>query len=293
MVKFVRTPLLEVGYEEHGDPSAEPVVMMHGWPDDIRTWDGIVPELVAAGRRVLTPYQRGYGPTRFLNEQTPRVMQNATLAQDVVDFADALGLDRMTLVGHDWGARSVYGAAVLIPDRVRSVVGLATPYGGNMASASLSYRQTQAYWYQWFFGLERGRRALADDRRNFCKYLWRLWSPGWKFSEAEFETTAASWDNPDFVAITIHSYRHRWDHAESDPYYAQVQAKIAALPPITVPVTALFGEDDGVTLLESTNVPPERFTAGYIRRTVPGAGHFVQRERPALVAAAILEALQR
>lgn len=289
-VETIATPVLEIAYEEYGERSARPIVLFHGWPDDVRTWDSIAPELAQRGYHVVVPYLRGFGATRFRSPATPRSGQNSAIGQDAADLLAALDLKDAVLAGHDWGARCAYGGAILASERVRAVVSIAVPYGSNMATQTMSYAQVQAYWYHWFFSLERGRQTLENDRAAFCRNLWRGWSPGWQFSDEEFARTAISWQNADFVAITVHSYRHRWGNDVDDPQYAEVNKRIVSLPPMPVPVISLFGADDRVTLLESTAVPETRFARGYIARVVAGAGHFVQRERPQPVLEAILEA---
>ncbi len=291
--RSVRTPHLEIAYEERGEAGTLPVVLLHGFPDDARTWDAVAGALAGEGYRTLAPYLRGFGATRFLDERAPRSGQLAALGQDVVEFVDALGLDRFTLVGHDWGARAAYIAAALLPGRVRGLVALAVGYGTNDPRQELSFEQARAYWYQWYFGLDRGREVLEEDRRGFCRYLWETWSPGWEFDEGEYEMTAASFDNPDFVEVAIHSYRHRWGAAPGDPRYDDLEARLAGPPDISVPTTVLMGADDGATLPETSAGKEKRFTAAYDRRVLPGVGHFVQRERPEAVVEAVLERAKR
>lgn len=290
-MKSVRTPLLELAYEEDGPAGGDPVVLVHGWPDDVRTWDRVVPHLTAAGLRVLRPYLRGFGPTRFLDPATPRSGEIAALVHDLLDFAAALELERFGLGGHDWGARAAYGVAALAPGHVRSLVAMSVGYGTNLPDQSLSFEQTRRYWYQWLFGTPRGVELLETGRRDFTRELLRLWSPAWKFDEAEFLATAASFENPDWVAITIHSYRHRWGNAPGDPRYAAVAEALAALPPVGVPTAVLHGREDGATIPETSEGKDRYFTAGYDRRVLEGVGHFIPRERPKAVADVILSTL--
>ena len=288
MTKHVRTSCLEVAYEDRGSPQAEPIILVHGFPDDIRTWDGVVAPLVDAGYRTLTPYLRGFGPTRFLEETALRTGQLAALGQDVIEFADAVGIERFMLVGHDWGARAAYIAAGLWPGRVQGLVALSVGYGTSTPKDQISYDQARAYWYQWYFGLERGRVALEQDRRGLCRWLWNTWSPDWHFDEATFETTARSFDNPDFVEVSIHSYRHRWGDAPGDHRYDGIEARIAGLPRIGVATTVLHGADDGATFPETSAGKEQHFTGPYDRRVIDSVGHFVQRERPHAVVDAVL-----
>jgi len=288
-LKSVRTPRLQIGYEERGDPDAPPIVLAHGFPDDAREWDRVVEPLMANGYWTLAPYTRGYGATRFLDKNAPRSGQFAALAQDIIDFADALGLGRFTLVGHDWGARASYVVAALWPERLKGLVVCPTGYGTGRPEQQMSVAQVQAYWYQWFFCTDRGPAALESDRGAFCRALWKIWSPSWNFEEREFEATAESFDNPDFVPVVIHSYRYRWGHASPDPRYADLEAHMAGLPPISVPTTLLHGAEDGASLPESSENKEKHFSSVYKRIVVPGAGHFVPREKPEPVIEAILE----
>src|SRR5881409_2501056 len=215
----VRTPTLEIAYEAYGNAAGFPVVLLHGFPDDARAWDTVAPPLAAAGYRVLVPYLRGYGPTRFLDAAAPRMAQQATIAQDLLDFMDALGLDQVGLAGYDWGGRAACITAILAPARVRALV---TIGGYNVQDALAPPRpappeQERAFWYQWYFNTERGRAGLERNRRALCRLLWQEWSPSWRFDDATFDRTAASFDNPDFVDVVIHSYRVRYRHAPSDP----------------------------------------------------------------------------
>jgi len=279
----VRTPVLDIGYLEDGDAGGTPVVLLHGFPDDASTWRNVTPALVAAGYRVLAPYVRGFGATRFLDASTPRSGQIAALGQDLIEFADALNLERYLLVGHDWGARAAYIAAALTPARVRGLLALSVGYATSTPSAEISVEQAQAYWYQWYFGVERGRQALTADRRAFCKHLWKVWAPSWRFDEQEFIETAVSFDNPDFVDVAIHSYRHRWGYAPDDPRYAEVQQLTAENPPVAVPTVMLHGDEDGATRPETSAGKERYFTRGYRREIVTGVGHFIQREKPEVV----------
>ncbi len=267
------------------------MVLLHGFPDDVRTWDGVVPDLAAAGCRVLVPWLRGYGRTRFLDPATPRSGQQAALGADLRDFLDALGIARASLAGYDWGGRAACIVAALWPGRVRALV---TVNGYNIqdiahaaepASPIAEYR----YWYQWYFHTARGRAGLAQHRHELCRLLWTLWSPNMAFGDAEFARTAASWDNPDFVDVVIHSYRHRHQAAPGDPALEPIERLLAAQPPIAVPTIALDGEADGVGPPPQTDPHAARFTGPYRRRLVPVAGHFLPRESPASVVEALLE----
>ena len=235
-IRRARTDTLEIGYEEHGRPDAPAAMLLHGFPDDARAWDNVVPPLVAAGCRVIVPCLRGYGPTRFLDPRA-RTAQQAASAGDVLDLMDALSLDRVAVVGQDWGSRAACVAAALHPERVRALVTVGGYTIQNIAEMATPEdpEQEARLWYQWYFNTERGRAGLAANRRAICRLLWRTWSPGWCFDEATFDRTATSFDNPDFVDVVIHSYRHRHRNAPGEPRFDADEARLATTPPILVP----------------------------------------------------------
>src|SRR5262245_28740676 len=206
MPLHVTTPILDIAYESGGPPNGWPVLLLHGWPDDVRTYDGVAPALHRAGFRTVTPWLRGFGPTRFLARETVRSGQIAAMAQDALDLADALGLQRFSVVGHDWGARIAYLLAAVVPERVTRIAALSVGGDpGDLATAGLE--QASRYWYQWFMGTRRGADVVQRRGKEFARHQWETWSPpGW-FDDAAFETTAASFENPDWPAVTLHSYR--------------------------------------------------------------------------------------
>jgi pimeloyl-ACP methyl ester carboxylesterase len=290
-MKTVRTRTLEIAYEESGPATGSPVVLLHGFPDDVRAYDGVAPPLAAAGWRVIVPYLRGYGPTRFLDPQTPRSGQQAALGQDLMDLLDGLGIERAALAGYDWGGRAACIVAALWPERARCLVSIG---GYNIQNIALSGRPAapeheHRLWYQWYFHGERGRAGLAANRRPLCRLLWRLWSPNWRFDDATFERTAASFDNPDFVDVVIQSYRHRYGLAPGDPDLESIEERLAGRPPITVPTIALHGDADGVSPPQSSEGHRHFFTGPYQRRVIPVAGHFLPQEAPAAVVEALRE----
>src|SRR5262249_31171518 len=241
----VQTELLDVAYEERGPREGLPVILLHGWPDDVRTWDGIVAPLSAAGFRTIAPYLRGFGPTRFRTKATIRSGQLAALGSDVVALAGALRLGRFALVGHDWGARAAYIAATeLGPQQVTHVVALSVGYGTNDPGQQLPLVQLRNYWYHWYFALARGIDLVKDSRRELGKFLSATWSPAWQFTDADYAATAASFDNPDWADVTVHSYRHRWGHAEGDPRYDALERRLAFVPTVRVPTLVLHGDAD-------------------------------------------------
>jgi len=286
----VTTGALEIAYEERNAGARDAVLLLHGFPDDVRTWDALLERPELAGTRAIAPWTRGFGATRFLDPVAPRTGQVSALARDALDLLDALGIERCTLIGHDWGARCAYAAAVLAPERFERVIALSVGYATNVAHQRMSYPQAEAYWYQWLFATPRGEAALREDRRAFCRYLWTRWSPSWHFDDATFERTAAAFDNPDFPDVVLHSYRSRWGFAPPDPRYAADDAKLAGDPPLAVPVAVVHGDEDGATLPEATEGKERYFPAGYVRVVARGAGHFVQRENPALVAEVVANA---
>ena len=288
----VRTPTLEIAYEASGREAGVPVVLLHGFPDDPRAYDGSLEGLDALGCRILVPWLRGYGGTRFLDPTTPRSGQQAALGADLLAFLDALDIDAAVLVGYDWGGRAACIVAALWPERC---LGLVTIGGYNIQNIALANRPQAALnefraWYQHYFQTERGRAGLEQNRRDISRLLWELWSPNWAFDDATFERTAASFDNPDFVEVVIHSYRHRRSAAPGDPALESIEVDLARHPPIGVPTIVLHGEADGVgPPTEDRDTP--HFTGPYQRRLIPTAGHFLPHEAPEAVVAAVASLL--
>ena len=263
-------------------------MLLHGWPDAATTWDAVVPLLHAAGYPTIVPHLRGFGPTRFRETTTMRSGQYTAIAQDTVDFLDALGIDKVILVGHDWGARAGYAVAALWPERVQRLVTMSVGYDSNRDPAKLQPLQQDQYWYQWFLHVARAPAMLEGSRRDFCRQLWKRWSPGYFMGDAEFAHTAVAWDNPDWVDVTVHSYRHRWRAAPNDPRYDALEMRMDEQPKITVPTTVLHGEDDGASRVESSAGLERHFTGGYVRHVLTGCGHFIPRERPTEVVHAVV-----
>jgi len=290
-LRTVRTALLDIAYLESGDAKGDPVILLHGWPSDVHDWDEVAPALARAGFRVLVPWLRGFGNTRFLHADTPRSGQQAALGADLRDFMDALGIARAWLAGYDWGGRAACVLAALQPKRVR---GLVTINGYNIQNIARSHQPADAlqehrYWYQWYFHTERGREGLRANRREIARLLWQLWSPSWRFDDAAFAATAPSFDNPDFVDVTIQSYRHRYANADGDPRYAEWEALLAIQPVIQVPTVVLHGECDGVGPPEQSVGGERKFGSRYRRQVVAGAGHFLSREAADTVVEAVME----
>ena len=286
----IRTPVLEIGYLESGPAAGPPVVLLHGWPSDVHDWDAVAKSLAEAGYRVLVPWLRGFGPTRFLDSAAPRSGQQAAVGADLRDFLDALGLSDALLAGYDWGGRAACVVAALWPERVRGLVtinGYAIQDIRAAGATPADELQEMRYWYQWYFHTDRGRAGLERNRRGIAKLLWNLWSPNWRFSDAEFEATAASFDNPDFVDVTIQSYCHRYGNAPGDPAYDDIERQLAGQPRISVPSIVLHGECDGVGPPEQSANAARQFTGRFERQVIPVAGHFLSREDPQSVVRAI------
>jgi pimeloyl-ACP methyl ester carboxylesterase len=294
VLKRVRTKALEIAYEESGPPDGAPVLLLHGWPYDPRTYDGVAPRLNDAGCRTIAPYLRGFGPTRFLSADRPRSGQQAALGKDLLDLMDALALPGAALVGYDWGGRAACIVAALWPERVRCLV---TGNGYNIQDIAQSGvpaapEQEHRFWYQYYFHTERGRAGLQANRREFCRLIWRLWSPNWAFDDATFERTAASFDNPDFVDVTIQSYRHRFKNAAGDPDLEPIEHRLAAHPTIAAPTIALHGEANGVGPPAMSEKHARFFTGPYQRRVIPRAGHNLPQEVPGVATEAALELIR-
>jgi pimeloyl-ACP methyl ester carboxylesterase len=292
--KFVDTPVLRIGYEESGAATGFPVILLHGFPDDVHAFDAVAPPLIKAGYRVLVPYLRGYGPTKFRDAASPRMAEQAAIGQDVIDFADALKLPRFAVAGFDWGGRAAAIASALHGDRVRAAVliGGYTIQNTIAPSPPSSPAAERAIWYQYYFNTERGRAGLQMNRRALCRFLWETWSPTWHFSDETFNRTAPSFDNPDFVDVVVHSYRHRIGNAPGEARFQEIERQLAERPKITAPVITLYGADDGIAKPAPEN-PNERNQLPGLRarRVIAGAGHFLPREKPEAVSSAILELL--
>jgi pimeloyl-ACP methyl ester carboxylesterase len=294
--RSVQTPVLDIAYEESGSAQGFPIVLLHGFPDDVHAFDNVAPPLAKAGHRVLVPYLRGYGPTRFRDASAPRTAEQAAIGQDLIDFADALGLKQMAVAGYDWGGRAAAIVAALHPERVRAavIIGGYTVQNVFAAPQPAPPNVERELWYQYYFNTERGRAGLAANRRSLCKFLWETWSPGWHFSDEEYNRTAPSFDNPDFVDCVIHSYRHRIGNAAGEQRFEATEHELAKRPKIAAPSILLYGANDVLARPAPDITPGERavFASLVARRVIPGAGHFLPRENPDAVSSAILELLK-
>lgn len=290
-IKKIHAGVLEIAYHDSGPLEGPPVFLMHGFPYDIHAYAEVAPILAAAGYRVFVPFLRGYGPTRFLSDATPRSGEQAALGADLLALMDALEIERALLAGYDWGGRAACVVAALWPERCAGLVSFNSYNIQNIAQALMPDLPENEHrlWYQYYFHSERGRAGLQKDRRAVTHLLWKLWSPTWRFNEVTFAKSAASFDNPDFVDVVIHSYRHRFGLVEGDPAYAQIEARLAQQPAITVPTITFDGEDDGVRPPSRVGPHAQRFTGPRSHRVIPGVGHNMPQEVPEIFAQAVLE----
>ncbi len=291
--RSVQTPVLEIGYEEHGPPNGAAIILLHGFPYDVRSFDGVVGPLADAGHRVLVPYLRGYGPTRFRDAAAPRMAEQAAIGQDLIDFADALGIERFAVAGFDWGNRAACVAAILEPERIigQAVIGGYSVQNTVTPSRPMPARQAARFWYMWYFNTDQGAAALEEDRHDIVRYLWDTWSPEWQYTDEVYGRSAPSFDNPDFVAVVVHSYRHRQMNAPGESRFLEVERRLAARPTVDVPAIVLRGTAGGLGGRPSPDptADRERFPRLVARRIVEGAGHDLPRHRPDAVADALLE----
>ena len=264
---------------------------MHGFPYDIHAYVEVAPVLAAQGCRVIVPYLRGFGPTRFLSDATPRSGEQAALGADLLALMDAMAIPRAVLAGYDWGGRAACVVAALWPERCAGLVSLNSYNIQNIATAMKpdTPENELSLWYQYYFHNERGRAGLTADRRAFCRLLWKLWSPTWPFDDATFERSAAAFDNPDFVDVVIQSYRHRYGLVAGDLALLDIERRLAAQPAITVPSITFDGEDDGVRPPATAAQQARYFTGPRVHRLVPGVGHNLPQEVPQVFAEAVLE----
>lgn len=283
--------VLNVAYIETGPADGWPVVLLHGFPYDIHAYDEVSEILSANGARVIVPYLRGYGPTRFLNPDTPRSGQQGALGADLLALLDALRIERAALAGYDWGGRAACVVSALWPGRVRGLVSFNSYNIQNIAKSGrpAAPEDEHRFWYQYYFHSERGRAGLTQNRHAFCKLLWKLWSPKWEFSDETYERTAKSFDNLDFVDVVIQSYRHRFALAEGDPAYDEIERRLADQPPITVPAITIDGDADGVAGPVRAASGPSRFTGVHEHRVFEGVGHNAPQEAPERFAEAVLD----
>jgi pimeloyl-ACP methyl ester carboxylesterase len=291
-VKQIEAGVLDTGYVEAGPADGPVVVLLHGWPYDIHSFAEATPLLAAEGYRVIVPFARGYGTTRFLAGGTPRNGQQAALAADVIALMDALGIGQATVAGFDWGARSACIAAALWPDRCPALVSVSGYLIGSQAAnvAPLPPRAEYGWWYQYYFATERGRTGYAQYRREFARLIWELASPRWAFDDDAFARSAAAFDNPDHVEIVIHNYRWRLGLAAGEPQFDNLERKLAAAPAITVPTITLEGDANGAPHPEASAYA-QKFSGKYEHRVIKGGiGHNLPQETPREFATAVIDA---
>jgi pimeloyl-ACP methyl ester carboxylesterase len=289
-LKQVDAGLLNVGYAEDGPADGPPVVLLHGWPYDIYSYVDVAPILAARGYRVLIPYLRGYGSTRFLSADSVRNGQQAALAQDIVAFLDALNIDRAVLAGYDWGARTADILAAVWPERVKALVSVSGYLIVNLVANQqpLSPKAEHGWWYQYYFATDRGVRGYRQNTHDFNKLIWQEASPKWEFDDETYDRSAAAFANPDHVDIVIHNYRWRLQLAPGEPQYDDLDAKLAASPPITVPTITIGSDFDGPN--KDGAAYRKMFTGPYAHRVLNGIGHNVPQEAPQAFADAVIAA---
>ncbi|MEM6587346.1 MAG: alpha/beta hydrolase [Pseudomonadota bacterium] len=294
-LKHIQAGLLNIGYFEAGPEDGPVVMLMHGWPYDAHCYLDVMELLAAKGIRSVAPFLRGYGPTRFLSDDTMRSGEQAALGADLLALMDALSIETATLAGYDWGGRAACIVAAIAPERVTGLVSCGVGYNiQNIAHANDPgpVDEETRFWYIYLFNTERGRVQLANDPHGFGKFIWRLWSCNWAFDAATYDQTAASFENPDYVDIVIHSYRHRFGGVAGDPAVAHIEAQLAKQPQITVPTIILQGEDDAVDPPSMDDPVRSKFTSSYERRVLPRVGHNPPQEDPPAFAAAVLDLMK-
>lgn len=286
--------VLDVAYYEEGPADGPVVMLLHGFPYDIHSYVDVAPQLAAQGCRAIVPCLRGYGPTRFRHAATPRSGEQAAIGADLIALMDALSLKRAVFAGYDWGGRAACVAAALWPDRCTGLVSVNGYLIQDIARAMVPAKPEREVplWYQYYFQLERGRAGLAANRRGIARILWQQWSPNWHFDDACFERTAAAHDNPDYVDVVIHSYRHRFGLADGDPQYADIQRRLAAQPVITVPAITLDGDGDGVAPATDGTAQAAKFSGRRVHHVIPRAGHNLPQEEPEAFAVAVMELIK-
>jgi pimeloyl-ACP methyl ester carboxylesterase len=293
-LKQIDAGVLDVGYVDDGPPDGQPVVLLHGWPYDIHSYAEAAPPLQAAGYRVIVPYLRGYGTTRFLSDDTVRNGEQAALAVDVISLMDALAIEAAIIAGFDWGARSANVVAALWPERCKAMVSVSGYLIGNQEAnrAPLAPHAELSWWYQFYFATERGRAGYDKYRHDFAKLIWRTASPQWSFDDETFDRSAAAFDNPDHVDIVIHNYRWRLGVASGESRYDELEKRLATGPDITVPTITLEGDANGAPHPDP-NSYAAKFVGKYEHRTIGGGtGHNLPQEAPHPFVDAIVDADQ-
>ncbi|MFI7152987.1 alpha/beta fold hydrolase [Nonomuraea sp. NPDC050022] len=291
-LKQIKAGVLNIGYAEAGPAAGPAVILLHGFPYDIQSFVEVAPLLAKEGYRVIVPYLRGHGTTRFLSDRTFRNAQQSVIALDIIALMDALKIEKAILAGFDWGSRTADIIAALWPERCKALVSVSGYLITNREAQKepLPPRAELAWWYQYYFATERGRLGLERYRHDFARLIWENVSPTWKFDDATFERTAASFTNPDWVPIVLHNYRWRLSLAAGDPRYDGIEKRLAAAPAISLPTVTLDGERDPFTPPGDGSAYRKHFTGKYVHRTLRGIGHNVPQEAPQPFAEAVVEA---
>jgi pimeloyl-ACP methyl ester carboxylesterase len=290
-IKQINAGLLNVGYAEAGVPNGSPVILLHGWPYDIHSYDDVVPLLAKSGYRVIVPYLRGYGTTQFLSNETFRNGQPSALGLDLIDLMDALKIDKAIIAGFDWGARSANIIAALWPERCKAMVSVSGYLISNREAGKIPLppKAELQWWYQYYFATERGKLGYEKYRSDFAKLIWQTASPKWNFDDATFNRSAASFNNPDHVNIVVHNYRWRLGLAEGEPKYDKFEKQLAEGPVINVPTITLEGDANGAPHPESS-VYAKKFSGKYSHKLIAGGiGHNLPQEAPKAFVDAIIE----
>lgn len=293
-MKTIRTELLEIAYLDDGPQNAQPLLLLHGWPESPVGFEQISCRFHEQGYRTITPFLRGFGPTRFLSPDTPRFGAAAALAQDALDLMEGIGIDRFSVIGHDWGARVGYALAALAPERVQALCALSVAFQPRFEFRVPSYEQSRRFWYQFFMCSDKGAERVTEDPIGFSRFQWESWSPAGWFDEKDFESASSAWVNPDYPAITLNGYRSRWLGGEvRDPRYDELQKKLRNVEQISVPTLMIQGGSDFCDPPSESEGLDQHFTAGYDRVVISGAGHFPHREATVAVADMIIRSLSK
>ena len=290
-LKQIDAGVLNVGYAEAGPADGRVVILLHGWPYDIHSYVDVAPLLASAGYRVIIPYLRGYGTTRFLASETVRNGQQSVIAVDIIALMDALKIEKATIGGYDWGARTANIIAALWPERCKAMVSVSGYLIGSVAANKMPLppKAELQWWYQYYFATERGRAGYEQHRHDFAKLIWQIASPKWDFDDATFDRSAAAFDNPDHVSIVIHNYRWRLGLAEGEPKYDELEKRLAEGPVITVPTITLEGDANGAPHPDPSSYA-KKFSGKYANRIITGGvGHNLPQEAPQAFAEAVVE----
>lgn len=290
-IRQIKAGVLDIGYHESGKSDGPPALLLHGWPYDIHSYVDVAPMLAARGCRVIVPHLRGHGTTRFLESVTPRSGQQASIGADLLALMDALKIPRAVVAGYDWGGRAACVAAALWPERCTGLVSVNSYLIQDIAKSAqpVAAKVEAGIWYQYYFLTERGRAGLTANRRDIARLMWTRNSPSWHFDDATFERSAAAFDNPDYVEVVVHSYRHRLAHAPGYPEYEALEKRLAAQPVIAVPTITMDGDSDGVVPATDGKSTAAKFGPDRQHRIVPNVGHNLPQESPAAFADAVWE----